>query len=366
MTEHDANMSRDITLDELTALCDEMVSLSRAGIPIDRGLLQLAQDLPKRLSAHATQIGEQLQAGKSLADVVSMQDSPFPAVYRSVVEAGLRSGNLSVALEGIARISRQLAELRRLVASALAYPLILLILLSLISVGLVRHFGPILYGILLDINGRGSETGWAAKLMASYSVISEWFWVLPVALLAVAVLVLLMTQFLGQRGLSKCLEFTPGARRLVRNSRLQAFVEVLSLLVQQQVPLHQAVSLAGAASGDTNLQADSDALAAELERGDAGSDIPAVSSGRGSRGIPPLIRWSLLNSQRPDNLVRILDRAGDSYRLRTQASVVWLRKYLPILFSFVFGSLVTALYAMTVFLPWFTMLRSLSEAMGDM
>lgn len=366
MRDSDAKRPRDVTLDELTALCDEMVSLSRAGVPIDRGLLQLARDLPSRLAAHATQIGEQLQAGKSLAEVVTMQDSPFPAVYRSVVEAGLRSGNLSVALEGIARISRQLAELRRLVASSLAYPLVLLILLLLISVGLLRHFGQTLNGMLLEMNGRGAEAGWGATLLATYSVFTEWFWVVPTVLLAVALLMLLITQFMGQRGLSKCLAFMPGVRLLVKNSRLQAFAEVLSLLVQQHVPLHQAVQLAGAASGDTHLMTDAETLAAELERGDARGAVPEAMPRRASRGIPPLIRWSLLNSRQPENLVRILDCASDSYRRRTQDSAIWMRKYLPILFSLLFGGLVTGLYAVTVLLPWFTMLRSLSEAMGEM
>ena len=91
-----------ISLDELVALTDEMAALSRAGVPFESGLAQAARDLAKRPGLMAATIAQRMQQGESLQQV--MADSPqiFPPVYRAVVEAGMRSGRLSVALEGLA------------------------------------------------------------------------------------------------------------------------------------------------------------------------------------------------------------------------------------------------------------------------
>lgn len=353
---------RRITLDELTALCDEMVSLSRAGVPLDRGLVQLAEDLPSRLSSQARNVGERLESGQSLADVVASDDSPFPAVYKSVVEAGLRSGKLTVALEGFARLARQMAELRRLVISALVYPLLLLFVMIAISMGLLGRFGTDVHAALLSLKGRGSESDWAAGLLENYAVWSQWFWVIPAALFVLGMAWFIVTQ---TGGMSDWINWVPGASRLLRNSRLQAFAEVMALLVRQQVPLGQALRLAGSATGDARLNTDAEQLADQIERGDtetSNSDRGA----RNSRGIPPFLRWSLLNSHRSGKLEASLDRASETYRRRTDDSAAWLRRTLPIIFSFSLGGIVSILYAATVFLPWYTMLRSLGAAMEAM
>jgi len=348
-------------LDELTALCDEMVSLSRAGIPLDRGLIQLAEDLPQRLSTNAREVGEKLQAGASLADVVKADDGPFPAVYKSVVEAGLRGGKLSVALEGFSRIARQIAEVRRLVISSLIYPVILLFVLLVISLGLLGKFGSALRYSLVSIQGRKAEETSEAALLRYFEVWSEWFWLLPAALLVFAVVWFVLAVF--ARG-SAFAEWIPGVGRLLRSSRLMAFTDVLNLLVRQRVPLHQAVRLAGATSGDRRLAKDADSLADQLERGDnsQNDDDPnckAITKG----GIPPFIRWSLQNKQQVGKLEASLARATQTYRRRTERASIWLRKTFPIMLSAALGGIVAFLYAGTVFVPWYTMLQSLAKAL---
>ncbi len=360
----DTRAARQISLDELTALCDEMVSLSRAGVPLDRGLLQLANDLPKHMATHAQRVGEQLQAGQSLADVVSNDDTPFPAVYKSVIEAGIRSGRLSVALEGFSRLARQLAEIRRLVISSLVYPLVLLVVLSLISLFLVSRFGPIVAKILFSLKGRGSESTWAADPLNTYAAWSQWFWVIPVSLLALGILWFVVSLFARGPGFAS---WIPGVRKLLRNSRLMAFTEVLSLLVSQDVPLHQSVRLAGASSGDRNIERDAKLVADQLERGGTGN-ASNTNDGNASaikKGIPPFIRWSLINNQ-SSHLVESLDRAKVTYARRTDMAVIWLRRTFPIMLSAAMSGTVVALYAATIFFPWYTALLSLADALEAM
>jgi type II secretory pathway component PulF len=350
----------DVTLDELTALCEIMVSLAKAGVPLDRGLLNLAQDLPGRLGAQAAEISTRLQSGTGLANVVSSEGSAFPPVYASVVEAGIRSGRTTAALEGFARLARQLAELRALVVSSLVYPMMLMVVLAVVSVAVLRQM-PTALGAFLDDHYLGTESARNyAIFMNVYQWTAQWFWLVPVALIGVGVFWILATRSANaaQGDGRDWIAWVPGANRLLRNSRLLAFTDVLFLLVEQQVPLHEAVRLAGSASGDRDLRADAEQLAGQMEQGASGSRTqPSVHR----RGVPAFLRWGLCNHQRIGSLESTLDRARRMYRYRTEDSATWLRTLLPVCISFGLGGLTALLYVVLFLVPWYAVLRLIAE-----
>lgn len=124
-------MSTDVTarkkslvLDDLVALNDEMAALVRSGVPLEQGLTQLARDLLGRMGAVAKQLGGRLAAGERLEQVFGSEGSDFPPVWRAVVAAGVRSGHLAAALEGLSKTGRRIGEMRRAAGMALIYPLI--------------------------------------------------------------------------------------------------------------------------------------------------------------------------------------------------------------------------------------------------
>ena len=57
---------------------------------------------------HHTQVRLQrllLQRGESLAEAIKAEKGMFPPLYAAMVEAGVRSGNLSAALEGLGKLA---------------------------------------------------------------------------------------------------------------------------------------------------------------------------------------------------------------------------------------------------------------------
>ena len=54
-------LSSAITLEELTALNDEIAALVRVGVPLEDGLSRLGEDLPGRLGQLASRLADQLQ-----------------------------------------------------------------------------------------------------------------------------------------------------------------------------------------------------------------------------------------------------------------------------------------------------------------
>ncbi len=115
-----------ITIDELLALNAEIAALVRAGIPLERGLIVAGRDLKGRLERVAAALAQRLDRGESLHDALGRESASIPPLYRAVVEAGARSGQLPIALEGMARYVRGYSEARAAIGVALWYPLLVL------------------------------------------------------------------------------------------------------------------------------------------------------------------------------------------------------------------------------------------------
>ena len=111
-------------------------------MPLERGLIEAGQDLGGRLGEVSGRLGERLSEGMGLPEALSATGSGMPEVYRAVVEAGVRSGRLSKALEGMAAIARGYADARRALGMALLYPLIVLGLAYSLALLFVLQIAP--------------------------------------------------------------------------------------------------------------------------------------------------------------------------------------------------------------------------------
>ena len=146
-----------ITLDQLVALNDEIAALVRAGVPLDRGLRSLGEDLPGRLGRFATQLSERIARGESLTDALAEPTSKLPRLYRAVIEAGIAAGRLPAALESLAGSLRRLAETRRSVVLSLTYPLLLFLLAWGLFAFSASMLAPAVYHSFQELHLPGGE-----------------------------------------------------------------------------------------------------------------------------------------------------------------------------------------------------------------
>ncbi len=347
-----------ISLDQLIALNDEMAALARAGVPLDQGLLHLGRDLPGRLGQIAQTIGQRLERGEEPARV--FDDPSLPPAYRALVAAGVRSGRLPLALEGMSALLRRVVETRRMVVAALVYPVFVLAVAYVLFAFTIANFFPVLAHLYEDV--LPGQNPLAALQWLADNVLIWIFWP-PLLLFVLLGAWWFRTQYAvlaeGPRaGCSadrRCSEQRPSVRNLLHAGRLATFADVLAALVEHQVPLPEAIGLAADASGDRRLRESGRQLAERLRRGETFAGVTALA------GAPPVLNWLLMNTASQDRWRESLRRAAESYRRRAQWMGRWLSLYLPVALTVAIGGTATAVYGVAVFAPWCRLMYLLSQ-----
>jgi type IV pilus assembly protein PilC len=114
----------------------QLAHLTRAGLPVEHGLRLIAQDMRRgRLSTTVKLVAAELERGTPLPQAFDKYRRQFPPLYARLVDAGIRSNNLSGMLLNLGRHVEMTQRLRAALWRASAYPL--MVMLALVAILLV-------------------------------------------------------------------------------------------------------------------------------------------------------------------------------------------------------------------------------------
>ena len=149
----------------------------------------------------------------------------------------------------------------------------------------------------------------------------------------------------------------PSIRQSLFDGRMATFAEVLGLLEEHDVPLHEAIVLAADSSGDRPLSDAARSVAQRLKNGETltrREDIP--------NAFPPLLGWSVLCGMERPRLQRSLAASAEMYRQRALAAARWAALYMPLVLIVVVGGSAVLAQALVSFLPLISLLFQLGTA----
>ena len=343
-----------VTLEDFVALNHEIAALARAGVPLGPALSAFGRDLPGRLGKIAAQVGSRLEQGEPLDRIIAQQEG-FPPAYRAVVQAGLRVGRLPAALEGISQSARRTAQLRWTIGMAMMYPLIVMGVGYFLFAFTILHLAPIMLQALIDYDAVASPI---------YEIVSFLQRTYPAWAIGLPVVVLAWFGWLWWRSgrvaagveLHPLLSFGAVSTmvKLRRAGRLAAMCDCLALLTEYGVPLHEGVLLAAQTTGAKSLIQAATALSEQIVRGERPSSA--------ARSFPSLLAWMLTSGEVHRELSKVLRRGAEVYRDEANRRAEWLRIYVPLILTTVFGGGTVLLYAVVTLGPFLVILNRLVEA----
>jgi len=335
----------------------QLASIAKAGIPLERGLRELARDVTSRsMRKLIEEIAADLEAGVSIGEAFAKREKYFPPLYGRILKAGVETGRLSEMLTSLNRHLELAGHTRRIIFEAISYPAVIFVLASIIITLVFTYIVPQFRVVIEEMVG-GELSPITTTVFGLADNIMP-FWVGVGILVAVIVIIFsaLSSSSAGRRVKEAVLLHIPMIGRLYHNSVLSRMAEAMGMLVGAGCDMPECLRLGAVASGSERLLFDSERLAGQIEQG-----TNILEAGEGSGMLPRLFLYSVqLGAQRnelQDNLHSLGNMYADQARVgqsRLQAVL------LPIMLIVVGGFLATAILAM--FLPMIQVITSLSSA----
>jgi type II secretory pathway component PulF len=335
----------------------QLASITKAGIPLERGLRELARDVSsKSMRTLISDIAADMEAGVGIEEAFGKREKHFPPLYGRILKAGVETGRLSEMLTSLNRHLELAGHTRRIIFEAVSYPAVIFILASMI-VTLVFTFIIPQFGVVLqEMIGGELNAVTRAVLGLAENVVPLWMGVGVLVAILIAVLAVLSASPSGRRLKEGMLLSVPVVGRLYHHSVLSRMAEAMAMLVGAGCDLPECLRLGAVATGSEKLVLDSDRLAGRIEQG-----TNLLEAGDLSGMLPRLFLYSAQLGAQRHELQDNLHSLGDMYADQARAGQTRLQAVLlPVMLVIVGGFMATIILAM--FLPMIQVVTSLSAA----
>ena len=143
-----------VTIKDKAVFSRQFAALVSAGVAMVRGLGVLSEQCTNpKLKVALTAVSTDIQEGVSLSDAMRKHPECFDNLYVSMIQAGEVGGVLDEVLGRLAKLLEDTARLQNQIKSALAYPVVVGSLATIIFLAMTIFIIPVFAGIFKEIGG---------------------------------------------------------------------------------------------------------------------------------------------------------------------------------------------------------------------
>ncbi|OQA02614.1 MAG: Type II secretion system protein F [Planctomycetes bacterium ADurb.Bin401] len=298
--------SLNIKRSEIIPFTYKLAGMCGAGLSIVQSLDTLEKQTDNEsLKFIISDVKKSITVGSSLTDAFNKYRAIFSDFFLGMVEAGESSGKLPESLEISASYMEKQNDLRNRLKNAFTYPLIVMIMCSIIVSALVIFVVPVfskIYGQL------GVSLPGPTQLLIVLSNIFRHYWLYLIILVC---LLLYLFQNLRKNKYVKSkwdhFKFSmPVLGRLNRLAAAASFVRSFSLLITTGVPIIKAIQVAGVAANNEKVSYISQDMQKSIQSG------KNLSESLESHNIfPPLIIQLAGAGEQSGQLTQMLNKGVD-------------------------------------------------------
>jgi type IV pilus assembly protein PilC len=351
--------TRPLTGDDFQAFNMQLAHLATAGLPVEKSLRLIAQDMRTgALAQSVNQVASDLESGRTLTEAFAKHASQFPPLYSELVNAGIRSGNLSGMLLSLGRHLDLIKRLRGMLWRATSYPIMvmvsLLLVVSFLGIFVLPQFKQIFHDFRVELPLITRLVMGISDFLVSYWPIL--LGVILVAFVGLPLLLRLQSAMVQQRVREALLLPIPIIGPAMRRNLLARWCDALKLGVEAGMDLPAAIAMAGQAIGSPRLIADGSILADAINAGQPMAETLKT------RLIPPTVTTVLTMAARNNDLPSGLNTLSVMFQQQAEMQVAMIPTVLtPILIVLI--ACVVGLVVMAMFAPMIALIQSVSGPM---
>lgn len=338
--------SRGMNSASLSLLTRQWSMLLGAGLTIEQSLTALIEQIEDGKARQILAgVRAEVLSGHPLHSALGQYENAFPPIYRAVVDAGEKSGELDALLARLADYLETWQATRQKILQALLYPVIVTLVAVLVIIGLVTYVVPQIIGVFkqskqaLPLLTRG-------LILLSDFLRGFWYWLLLGSIAA---------PWLARRALDKdeglrlrwhrYLLRLPLVGRHLRTLESARFASTLAIMLGSGVPLLTALETGKAVIANRVLRLAVDQAIRQVREGTPLHRALAVD-----RLFPPLLVHMIASGEASGTLDQMLQRAATQQQVELdRRTAIALGLFEPLLILVMGG--VVLLIVLAVLMP---------------
>ncbi len=334
---------------EIAIMTRQLSTLISAGFPLVSAIDALVpQTKTHRLKTILAQVKDAIVEGQSFAQALSQYPKIFPPLYVNMVRAGETSGTLEIVLERLADITEKQQDLTNRIQTALAYPVFMCVIGTIVLFVLLTYIVPSITAIFLDM-GQTLPTPTRLLIFLSGFFKSFW-WVILIALIGAAI-ALHRTKKTekGRYAYDKTILALPGFGVLAKKLAVARFSRTLGSLLENGVSMLIALDIVKNIAGNVLLSNAVQQAAQEVGKGQA-----LWAALNEAQIFPQLSIQMIQVGEQSGELEGMLNKIADVFEKEAENSIMRLTSYLEPVMILVMGCVV-GFIVLSICLPIFEM-----------
>jgi general secretion pathway protein F/type IV pilus assembly protein PilC len=282
-------------------------------------------------------------AGNSLSQAFSYHRAQFSTVDINVVRAGEEGGFLNAALNRIVQLREWQSSMASSLWGALAYPLILIAVASIILPSIMIFIVPRFEPLYESLRSSGKMPWITSSLLAISAALEQYgLWVMIGATLGSFVLFKWTRASDRTIWMEQLMERSPIVGRVFQDWSLSQFCRVLGMLLDNRVQLLTALEIAATSSGSMQLVRTIEQARKELGEGSMLAQ-PLARSGRVSKEILAMISIAEQSNTLATVLNKIAIQLETQLKKRLELGVKLVEPLMLLILAILVGTIVIAL-----------------------
>lgn len=337
------------TLNDLILFSRQMYALTKAGLPLLKGMQSLAASTPNVFLREALDtVIDNLQAGRDLASSLGRHPEVFSKFFVSIVRVGEGSGTLPTAFNRMYDYLGMEKRIKDKLSTALRYPMTVVvaigIAIGIITLWVLPKFAPIFAKL-------GDNLPWPTMVLMSVSTFAAQYWYVLVAIAMAATVGfnLYLRDEVGRYRWDRFKLKIPVSGSIIYKATLARICRSFALTMDSGVPMVQGLNMIARATGNEFLGEGVLSLRDGIERGES-----LTRTAKTSNLFTPLALQMISVGEETGALGDMLTEVADFYEREVDYELDNLSAALEPLLIVAVGVMVLIL-ALGVFLPLWDM-----------
>ncbi len=340
---------------DLLVFFRQLAVILQSGVPLAQGLLLIADNMTnKRLAGCVQHIAARLSAGEELSLSLSLYPKVFEPLAVGLIEAGEAGGILEQVLDRVALLLEERAKIRGQIIGAMIYPVIVLLLATTVSLGLLIFIVP-RFKTMFD--GMGAELPALTSFLLELSKAITTLEFAIGAPVAIAIILIAFNRYYstkqGRYVIDRMILKVPLFGDLILRSEMASMSDTLATLVNAGIPIVDGLERCISASSN------------ELTRRTLQQGISLVQQGQelnyslGRSGMFPKLVISMIKiGEETGQLSFMLEKLSVFYKREVESTVTSLTKAMEPAVVFVVAGIVGTI-VIALYLPMFSLITNM-------